>query len=664
MKKRKVAQIVVILAILLIPAFYAFMFLYAYWNPVGYMSNVPVAVVNCDQGGTVNGESVNIGKDLMDSLKSNDRVKWVFTDKKDAYDGVLCQKYYAELVIPDNFTKNISSAGYKTKTQGILYFKSNDKLGMMASSLLSNVSSSIETNISRSISQSIVDNLTNKLQGLPASMQKLSDGLAKMDDGSKQLLQGMLTLSQGQTAFNAGLNKLATGLDSANQGGATLENTLQMLSGKSELFVKGINGSVTSSQTLSNYSRKFKDGLSTLTDNLDKYLDYSSKQLQSSINMVTFLKKYIAEHPETTKDANIQAIVRTLSSSNSGQTKDVNPSEVSAKLSDALNNLNSIYAKINSGIQQIPGGMQKAAKGEETLSDALRRVSSGSLSLLTGLNSANGGANLLNEKSKSILAGEKKISTGLTKLNSAVELMKSSLDSSISQMTGGGSAMQGLGKFIAQPVKIESTKIGEAKNSGTALTPFMVSLCLYIGGFMIMVTIFSMDNLKFNETNLTRKIHIDLGLFRYQLIGVAQALLIAVVVHLMLGLNVQSAAQFYGICILGSLAFTTLVQVLVMLFQSFGKLLCLLFMICQITAGGGVIPSEILPPFYRSIYPYMPMTYTINALRNVILSIESKSYNNCIAVLIGIAIVSALFVMLLSFAAHRKNNSQTQPITA
>lgn len=510
MKKRRAAQAVVIFAILLIPAFYAFIFLYAYWDPAGHMSNVPVAVVNCDHGDTVDGESKNIGKNLVDSLKSNNKVKWVFTDKKDADDGVLCQKYYAELIIPENFTKSISSASDKTKTQGVLYFKSNDKLGMMASTLLSNVSNNIEINISRSISQSIVDNLTNKLQALPSSMQKLSDGLAKLDDGSKQLQQGMLTLSQGQTAFNGGLNNLATGLGTANH--------------------------------------------------------------------------------------------------------------------------------------------------------ALGQASSGSLSLSSGLNSAAQGASLLNEKSKSILAGDQKIYAGLTQLNLAIEVMKSSVDSSVSQLTDSTSSMQGLGQFVAQPVKLESTKIGEAENTGTALTPFMISLCLYIGGFMIMITIFSLENLKFKETNITQKIKIDFGLFRYQLIGIAQALLIAFVVHQMLGLNVQSAAQFYGICILGSLAFTTFIQVIIMLFKSLGKLLCLLFMMLQLTAGGGVMPSEILPPFYSSIHPYMPMTYTINALRNIILSIEPENYHNSIAVLTGIAIISALFVILLSFIAHKRKITQTSQI--
>jgi putative membrane protein len=663
MRKRTITQIIVIFTLLLVPALYALIFLGAYWNPTGKMSNIPVAVVNCDQGFMVNGENQNIGQELTGSLKSNKSVKWVFTNKDDADDGVLSQKYYAELIVPEDFTEKISSAGSKTKTQGILYFTSNDKNGMMASSLLSTVSSNLEANISNQISKNIVDTLTSKLQGLPSSMQTLSDGLTQLDDGSKQLKEGISTLAKGQSAFNNGLDKLATGLNDAKEGGSTLKDTLEKLSAKSILFKTGVNSSVTGTQTLSAYSAQYKDGLSKLTSNLDQYLDTSSEQLLNTIHIVSFFKQYIDAHPECISDKNIQAIITALNTSNKDNTESINPAVVSATLSKALNNLEVMYTKLNSQIIQLPNKMQTAADSSAALSQALSKVSNGSSSLSSGLKSAAQGAATLNQKSKSILKGDNKIYDGITQLNSAIELINNSVNDSILQLADNASTMQGLGQYIAEPVKIENVKIGEAENTGTALTPFMVSLCLYIGGFMIMITIFSMDSIKFKELPITQKLQFDLGLFRYQLIGIVQAILIALVVQNILGLNVQNTAQYYGICILGSLAFTTFIQLFVMLFDSLGKLLCLLFMMCQLTAGGGVLPTEILPAFYKTIHPYMPMTYTIGALRNVILSIDPKSYHYNVIVLMAIAAVTSLFVTLISFITHRREvmrNKQTQ----
>lgn len=446
MNKKIATQSIVIITLLLVPAFYALIFLGAYWNPTGHMSDIPVAVVNSDDGFSVNGETKNIGNELVDTLKSNKQVNWIFTDKKEAEDGLKSGKYYAELLVPENFTENISSAASERKTQGILYFISSDKKGMMASSLLSNLSSSIETTINKTISASIINTFTTSLQSLPTGLQQLSTALDALDKGSAQL---------------------------------------------------------------------------------------------------------------------------------------------------------------SLGIQTVPS--TPAA-----------------------------------------------ISQGLLQMNSSVKQIKSSVDTSLTQLTTNTASLKGLDTYIAQPVKVETSNIAQAENIGTALSPFMISLTLFIGGFMIMITIFCMDNIKFTEFTISKKLGFDLGLFRYQLIGIAQAVLIAFTVHILLGLNIQDVFGFYSICILGSLAFTTLIQVFIMLFKSFGKILCLLFMICQLTAGGGVLPTEILPDFYKAIHPYMPMTYTINALRNTILSMETDSYHFNIVVLSMIAIISALIVIGISFWEHNK----------
>ncbi len=662
MKKRKIGQAVIIFTLLLVPALYALIFLGAYWNPASHMTNIPVAVVNCDRGYVAHGKTSNIGSELVDTLKSNDNVKWIFTDKDDAEEGIKTQRYYAVLIIPENFTENISSATSETKTQGILYFKSNDKAGLMVSTMLSSVSSNIETSICQTISESIVEKITTQLIQLPASIKKLSDGLGKLESGSNKLQEGMSTLVKGQTAFNGGLNSLTTGLDTANQGSDKLKAALNKLSEKTSLFATGMNSSISATDAIASASEKYTTGFSSLSSSLNEYLTTSSKQIQNSINIVTYLQSYIAEHPDSTRDANIQAIISGFNSSNSSQSQTADSAEITKTLSDSLNKLNELNSQINTAIQQMPDRMETAADGANALSKALEQVYNGSASLSSGLDSASQGANTLSRNSESILAGETQIDDGLTQLVSGVELLKNSVDSSILELTGSTSALEGLGKFVAQPVEVESTKIGEAENTGTALAPFMLSLCLYIGSMMIMITIFTMDKLKFYETRIAQKIKIDFGLFRYQIIGIFQAILIAFTVHIILGLHLQSVIQFYSICILGSLAFTTLIQVLVMLFKSFGKLLTLLFMMCQLTAGGGVLPTVILPDFYKSIHPYMPMTYTINALRNVILSFEPDNYHNSIIVLLGISVISALIVILLSYMDHKKVNTQDRQI--
>ncbi|MCJ1987319.1 YhgE/Pip family protein [Pseudolactococcus carnosus] len=65
--------IVIIIALMTIPALYNLIFLSSMWDPYGKISDLPVAVVNQDQSAEINGKSVNLGKDLADEMaKGND----------------------------------------------------------------------------------------------------------------------------------------------------------------------------------------------------------------------------------------------------------------------------------------------------------------------------------------------------------------------------------------------------------------------------------------------------------------------------------------------------------------------------------------------------------------------------------------------------------------
>lgn len=652
MKRKLIMQIAVVTLISLIPAFYAFIFLYAYWDPASHLSDISVAVVNNDKGSVSDGENKNIGNSLVDKLKSNSDVKWVFTDKKDADNGVLKEKYYAELVIPDDFTKCISTAAEANKTQGTLYFKSNDKLGTFASSIMSSVSANIENTVSKNITESLVDSLTGQLQELPDSLQKLSDGLSKLDDGDGQLSQGMNTLTQGQSLFNSGLNQFATGLSSASNGSQKLNSALQLLLGKTTFFANSLNKNTNALKTLSNYSGQYNSGLNTLSSKLNTYIDTSSNELKQSIMIISWLKAYVAQHPESMTDSNMHQIISALSSISGSQSNTTDPSAVASALTSALNKLNQTYAQINTAVQKLPGGMQTASNSASALAGAVGQLSDGSASLSSGIGTLSQGADTLNEKSKLILSSDQKVLNGINQLRTGIDQMKASVDSSIQQLKSSSSALAGYGEFAANPVKMETTKIGEAKNTGMAMAPFMISLCLWLGGLMFIIVFTTMGKVKFEEVKWPQKSLIDFGLFRFQLIAVIPSVCLAFTVLNILGLQVNNVAQFYGICILGGVTFITIIQVLVLVFQDLGKLLSIIFMLLQLTAGGGMMSMELVPSFYKAIHPYMPMTYTINALRDNVLSMDTNDYNQSISVL-AITLITGLFITaLLSLLTH------------
>ena len=97
--KSKMA-IVILIGIIFIPGIYAWLNIDSNWGPYDNTGNIPVAIVNNDEGTTILGETVNIGNEMEKSLKENNGMKWIFTDFQDAKENVEAGKYYGAIIVP------------------------------------------------------------------------------------------------------------------------------------------------------------------------------------------------------------------------------------------------------------------------------------------------------------------------------------------------------------------------------------------------------------------------------------------------------------------------------------------------------------------------------------------------------------------------------------
>ena len=648
MKRKMILQVCVIALLSLIPALYAFIFLSAYWDPASHLSEVSVAVVNNDRGAVVDGETMNIGNSLVENLKENHDIHWVFTTVPNAEEGVATGSYYAMFLIPDDFSECISTAVQPEKTKGTLYIKSNDKMGTFASSAVSNLSAGIESLVSKSITESLVETLTVKLGELPDSLQSLSNGLAQLDEGTGQLYEGLTELAKGQSEFNGGVEQLAAGLANAGNGGKNLTGGLKQLGAKATLFANTLNQNLGKLNTLTGSTGKYGTGLKALSTNLNTYLDAATASMQRSMSIIAWLQAYIASHPESAADPHMQQILAALQAMGGGSS---DPAAAAASLKEAMAKLTAAYTQLNGGVQTLPEGMRTAAGSAKALSDAIGQLLGGSQELSSGIGTLTDGANKLLENANLILSSEQKLLYGISQLRSGIREMKSSVDSSVLQLKSSNAALHGFAEYAAHPIKLEASKIGEAKNTGMAMAPFMVSLCLWLGGLMTVIIFTTMDRYRFREIK-PGKCMVDLGLFRFQLIAAIQSVCLAFTVVSILGLPVDNVAQFYGICILGGITFITIIQVLVLSLKDFGKLLSIIFMLLQLTAAGGMMSMELVPPFFKTMHPFMPMTYTINALRDNILAMDTADYSHSMAVLAITLAAGLLAALLISFIAH------------
>ncbi|MDU1854764.1 MAG: YhgE/Pip domain-containing protein, partial [Clostridium baratii] len=63
--------IIIVIGLSLIPSLYAWVNIKACWNPYANTGEIPVAVVNNDNGTNFNGTNINVGNQIIEELKKN-----------------------------------------------------------------------------------------------------------------------------------------------------------------------------------------------------------------------------------------------------------------------------------------------------------------------------------------------------------------------------------------------------------------------------------------------------------------------------------------------------------------------------------------------------------------------------------------------------------------
>ena len=236
--------IVIIIALMTIPALYNLIFLSSMWDPYGKISDLPVAVVNQDQSAEINGKSVNLGKDLADEMAKGNDLDYHFVSDSMAQKGLKDETYFMEIKIPSDFSKNAGSLVSDKPTSSTIHYQTSKGHNFIASkmsdSAMEKLKEKVSKNITETYTKTIFENLTT-----------LASGVTKAADGSDQLVDGSQTLKSGSSDISSNLDKLATSSLTFKDGADTLNVGIgQYMAGVSTLK----DGSASLSQAVTQYT--------------------------------------------------------------------------------------------------------------------------------------------------------------------------------------------------------------------------------------------------------------------------------------------------------------------------------------------------------------------------------------------------------------------------
>ncbi|MDY0406357.1 YhgE/Pip domain-containing protein [Virgibacillus sp. 179-BFC.A HS] len=226
--------------LIILPSLYAWFNIKATWDPYSQTDQIPVGVVNEDQGGAVRGETFNAGDELIKTLKKNNAFDWKFTNRKHAMDKVKFGDYYAVIVIPKDFSKNLSTVIDDHPKKATVEYYVNEKINAISPKITSKGASTIVEQISSnfiSTVNGVIFDIFNKLgielqKGLP-DIKKFENYIftaeKKLPEVKKVLDETYGNAQDADKILNKAQGMIPEAKQDIQQGLTTIDNTTKFL---------------------------------------------------------------------------------------------------------------------------------------------------------------------------------------------------------------------------------------------------------------------------------------------------------------------------------------------------------------------------------------------------------------------------------------------------
>lgn len=622
---------VCLLAIIIVPILYSLLYLGAFWDPYGKMQDMPVAVVNLDEGFTIDGVKYNFGEDFVSELKNNEAVKWVFVSEDEADNGLEGDKYYAKFQISKDFSKNVTSAKVGLPVQAKLTFTSNEKKNFLAAQVCSKVQSELKNTIIKSVSEEYVTKTFESLYSAKDGFVAAADGSKALEDGMNSLSSNIPALEDGANALSNGMNNLYTSYTNTvfpniiklSDGTSTLNSALIAAEGDISKLSKGATSVSQGSETVINGYSTVQNGYLAVYNGTNTLISSAKSTSALMTSIATKLQTAMVQYQggDTTKLA--PAVMEVLTNLQTYSTQNSNATKQLEALVQGLDGLKVGMETYNTGLNTYVNGSKQVADGTNsligkvsTIKNGVSELNNGMSQLKTGLSSQFGpGLGKLDNGMVDLTSNLPALKDGVTKLNDGSKELAEKLNTGAITLDDGLiNKSEDMGKFVSEPIELDVASSNPVPNYGNGFAPYFINLSLWIGGLMIFFVISTKVDMTTYEEGTSNFAKVIGRYLLAALVGVIQAVLLGCVI-LALGLRPASYVLYFGMTILSSIVYVGIIYSLVTLLGDAGRLISIILLIIQLTTCGGTFPLELIPKVFGVLNPYFPFTYSVEALK-------------------------------------------------
>lgn len=381
--RNKILMIVLVF-IIAIPAIYTTLFLGSMWDPYGKLDNLPVAVVNLDKPVEYEGETLNVGKNLVDKLKDDGSLCFNFTDADQAERGLENGTYYMVITVPKNFSENATTLMDAVPKKMELDYKTNPGTNYIAMKMSETALEKIKTSVAQEVTKTYAETIFDKISEAGDGMKdaadgagEIYDGTEKLSDGNKTISDNLKTLSEGTLTFKDGTSELKVGLSSYLDG-------VNQLSDGSTTLANGATSLLTGALKLNDGANSLSDGTKTLTSGTAT-LESGAKTLESGLKTYTDGVKQ-ANDGAAALNSNSAALTAGAQQLTAGN------EQLSSGSAQILGGLNQMNNTVKSGlpsedkITELSGGLDTYSAAIGKMNDELQNTSLPSEEELAALN--------------------------------------------------------------------------------------------------------------------------------------------------------------------------------------------------------------------------------------------------------------------------------------
>lgn len=411
----------------------------------------------------------------------------------------------------------------------------------------------------------------------------LSSGAAQLQGGAGQLSDSVRQVQAGVTAVSDGLDQLASGI------GASSDQTATTLYGGANLLAAGI-GTAEDSSTSTLYS-----GL----NNLSAGYESLSSQLLPLVQQSPQLKAAIAQLDAGASDVN------------------ANMSMLAAGASQVASGA----SQVNDGASSAVSGASRLDDGAAQLADGAQAAKGGASQLAAGALSAKDGSVQIASGAVQLEEGSGTLTAGLTDAVDGSGELADALSDGAKTAADQTSNISGKSEVMSDPVELVNEYYTTVKNYGTGFAPYFMALGLWVGGLVAGFVFKPLNNrlIMSGAKPLTVAFANYLPVAFFSLI---QATLLMVVLQFGLQLQIDNVPAFYAMGYLTSLVFAAIMQFLMAAFGFPGKFVAIILLMLQLTACAGTFPIQTTPEFFQAINPFMPMTYVVQGMRQIMTGLD------------------------------------------